>query len=375
MFRCKATKCYATHAGLGSSFLTLSALAAIPRYFEAATILKRPRFLSYMQLPFERIHRDVFVRREEETSPKYGKNPSERTVKELLDYGIVNLDKPEGPTSHQASFYLQKILGVQKAGHSGTLDPNVTGCLPCALGKSTKIVQTLLKAGKEYVALMHLHKAVPEYELYKVFDEFTGKIKQLPPIKSSVKRQWRERTIYYMEVLDIQEQDVLFKVGCEAGTYIRKLIHDIGQKLGCGAHMADLRRTKAGPFNESTLFSLQDVADAWHFHNQGEDKFIRQVIQPIENAVTHLPKIWVLDTTVDTICHGASLAVPGISKLQTKIEPDQYVGIFTLKDELISYGKSKMTSKQMLGEKGIAVIIEKVLMEPGTYPRIMRAPQ
>ncbi|MEM4398012.1 MAG: RNA-guided pseudouridylation complex pseudouridine synthase subunit Cbf5 [Candidatus Woesearchaeota archaeon] len=173
-------------------------------------------------LPFETIKRSVLIRKISETSEKFGCYPENRKIEEHIKLGIVNIDKPQGPTSHQVSAYVQKILNINKSGHAGTLDPNVTGVLPIALEKSTKIVQTLLLAGKEYVCLMHFHKKVEEYDLYKVLDKFTGKINQLPPVKSAVKRQLREREIYYIEVLEIKDQDVLFKVGCQAGTYIRK---------------------------------------------------------------------------------------------------------------------------------------------------------
>jgi H/ACA ribonucleoprotein complex subunit 4 len=321
-------------------------------------------------LPFELKKRSVVIRRLFETSEKFGMDPKKRTVAELLKVGIVNIDKPQGPTSHQVSAYVQKILGISKSGHSGTLDPNVTGVLPVALEKSTKIVETLLNAGKEYVCLMHVHKEVPEYELYKAFEKFTGKISQLPPIKSAVKRQWRDRTIYYIQVLEIKGQDALFKVGCQAGTYIRKLVHDIGTELKCGAHMAELRRTKAGPFSEATLCSLQDLTDAFHYYKQGNENFIRKLIQPVENAVAHLGKIYVLDTTVESLCHGASLNVPGISKLETGIEKDDLVAILSLKNELVCFGKAILTSKEMQGERGLAVKTGKVVMEPGIYPRM-----
>ena len=320
-------------------------------------------------LPFEQIKRNVLVRRIAETSEKYGKDPSTRTVEELLKCGIINLDKSQGPTSHQVSAYLQNVLNIKKAGHSGTLDPNVTGVLPVALNKATKVVQTLLKAGKEYVCLMHLHRKVEEYDLYKAFGKFTGRINQLPPIKSNVVRQWRKRTIYYIEVLDFMDQDVLIRVGCEAGTYIRKLMHDIGQELKCGAHMAQLRRTKAGPFNETRLFSLNDVSDAFYYYKKHHnEKFIRQVIQPVEAAVRHLPKVWMLDTSVDSICHGSTLKVPGISKVEEKIEKGDLVALYTLKDELVGFGEAKKTTKEMMGDKGVAVKTMKVVMEPGIYP-------
>ena len=320
-------------------------------------------------LPFEKIERKILVRKESETDYKYGCAPSERKTEEIVNYGIVNIDKPKGPTSHQVADYVQKILHIDKSGHSGTLDPAVTGVLPVALGRGTRIVQGLLTAGKEYVAIMHLHKEVDEKILRETIQKnFLGKIMQMPPIKSSVKRQLRPRTIYYLDILEIDGQDVLFKVGTEAGTYIRKLIHDLGQKLKIGAHMAELRRTKAGPFGESTLATLHELQDAYHFWKQeNNDKFIRKIIQPIESGAAHLPKVWVFDTTVESLCHGSDLKVPGIGKLNDNLNENNIVAIMTLKDELVALGTAKMNSGNMMKDKGIAVQTEKVFMQPGTY--------
>ncbi len=320
-------------------------------------------------LPFEKIKREALVRKEAVTDEKYGVIPKDRKTEEIINYGIVNIDKPKGPTSHQVSDYVQKILGITKSGHSGTLDPAVTGVLPMALGRGTRIVEYLLKAGKEYVAIMHIHKEVDEKKLREIIDKhFLGKIRQLPPIKSSVKRQLRTRSIYYLEILEINGQDVLFKVGTEAGTYIRKLIHDIGVKLGTGAHMSELRRTKAGPFKEESLFTLHELEDAHYFYRQeNNDKFLRKVIQPVEKGVEHLPKVWVFDTTVESLCHGIDLKVPGISKLNDKISKGEIVALMTLKNELIALGEAQANSEEMLGEKGVAVKTNKVFMQPGTY--------
>lgn len=325
-------------------------------------------------LPFERIKREVFTRRPAKTDEKYGKDPETRSTDELIEFGIANIDKPRGPTSHQVSAYVKKLLGITKAGHSGTLDPNVTGVLPVAFGSATRIVQTLLVAGKEYHCVMHLHKDVEEAKVREVMNSFVGKIKQLPPIKSAVKRQERYRKIYYIEILDFKENDVLFKVGSQAGTYIRKLCHDMGVKLGVGAHMAQLRRTKAGPFVEAESFSLNDLADAlWFYKNEGNDKFLRKIILPVERAVAHLPKVWVLDSTVDPICHGSDLKVPGIAKVESEIQVGEIVAIMTLKDELVAIGPTKMISKEMqTKEQGVAVTVSKVFMLPGKYPKMSK---
>lgn len=326
--------------------------------------------MTEQKLPFETIQRKILTRREADTSEKYGYHPGRRPVELLIENGIVNIDKPAGPTSHQVSAYTKQILGISKAGHAGTLDPNVTGVLPIGLSGSTKIVHVLLTAGKEYVCLMHVHKQVSPDELAKVLTEFSGRIKQMPPIKSAVKRQLRERNIYYLDILETEGKDVLFKVGCQAGTYIRKLVDDIGRRIG-GAHMAELRRTKAGPFGEDTLATLQDLSDAhYYWKSGGNDKFIRHIIQPVENATMHLPKIWVLDSAVDTIAHGASLKVPGIAKLESGVEEEDTVAVMTLKGELVCYGTARMNSEKMLGDKGIAVKTERVFIRPGLYPRM-----
>jgi H/ACA ribonucleoprotein complex subunit 4 len=323
-------------------------------------------------LPFERVSRKLIIKKEAETSDKFGKPPEDRSVSRLVKYGVVNIDKPKGPTSHQVSAYVQKIMRLSKAGHSGTLDPKVTGVLPIAFGRATRIVQALLSAGKEYVALMHLHKEIPEEKIRQACAKFIGKIKQLPPVKSSVKRQHRFRKVYYIDILEIDSQDVLFIVGTQAGTYIRKLIHDIGQDLGCGAHMAELRRTKAGPFREDSLVTLQDLSDAMHFYlNENNDRLVRHCIQPIENAAAHLPKIYAIDTAVNSLCHGASLKIPGVAKLESDICAEDLCGIYTLKGELVAIGKSRMTSKEIeKKEHGIVTTEMKVFMEPGVYPRI-----
>jgi len=321
-------------------------------------------------LPFEKIKRKILMKKEAKTSNKLGCKPEERKTEEIINYGIVNINKCQGPTSHQVSDYVQKILDINKSGHSGTLDPHVHGLLPVALSRATRIVQTLLKSGKEYVGIMHLHKDIGETKLKETIkNNFTGKIKQIPPLKSSVKRVKREREIYYFDILEKEDKDVLFIVGCQAGTYIRKLIHDLGQKLKIGAHMQELRRTKAGPFNEKTFFSLQDLTDAYYFYKKEDnDKFLRKIIQPMENAVKYLPKIWVFDTTVNTLCHGADLNIPGISKLNDQIYKDDSVAIMTLKDELVALGTAILNSEEIMGkDKGLAVKTNKVFMGPGVY--------
>ncbi len=313
---------------------------------------------------------EIFVKREAPTDPQFGKRPEERSVQELIEFGCINLDKPSGPTSHQVSDFVQKILGISKAGHGGSLDPRVTGVLTIALERATRLSHVLLKGGKEYVGVLRLHKDVPEADVRKVIAQFIGKITQMPPVRSAVKRERRERTIYSFDILEISGKDILFRVNCEAGTYIRKLCHDIGLRLKIGGHMADLRRTRVSDFTEENLVTLHDVKDAFVlWKEEGNEAFIHHCIKPAEVMVSHLPKLWVFDTTVESVCHGSALAIPGISKF-TSFEKGNTIALMTLKDELVALGVAQMSSEDVIkAVKGIAVLPTKVFMKPGTYPR------
>ncbi len=326
---------------------------------------------SRSMLPFESVKRELLVKREAETNDDFGCYPEKRSVNQLIDFGVVNIDKPSGPTSHQISAYVQKILGIEKAGHSGTLDPKVTGVLPIALERATRLAHLLLKSGKEYVALMHLHDELPPEEIRKLISDFVGSIEQLPPLKSAVKRALRTRHVYYIDIIETEEKDVLFRIGCEAGTYIRKLIHDFGAKNKIGANMAELRRTKVAHFSEENISTLQDLSDAfWYWKNNGNEKYIRKIIMPAEFIVKSIPKIYVFDTTVDTLCHGANLNVPGIASIESGISKGNTVAVMTLKGEFICYGNAVMDSHSIMNsEKGFAVKTNKVFMQPSTYPK------
>ena len=327
-----------------------------------------------MNLPFESMDRELIRKADYEPSGKFGKRPQERSTEEMLNYSIVNIDKPSGITSHQVSSLVKDILAKEKAGHSGTLDPGVTGVLPVGLNKATRIMQWLLTAGKEYVCLMHLHSDFDKNKIIYEMKKYTGKITQLPPVKSAVKRQLRERNIYYVDIIEIDGRDVLFRIGCQAGTYIRKWVHDFGLNMGTNAHMAELRRTKAGPFTEENLVTLTDLKDSYHYYrNESDDTELRKMLITPEQAISHLKKVYVMDTAVNSLCHGAFLKVPGIVSLE-KIEKEDIVAIFTMKEELILVGRALMGHEEiMAAQKGIAVKTEQVFMDIDVYPRIDKA--
>jgi H/ACA ribonucleoprotein complex subunit 4 len=317
-------------------------------------------------LPFTHRKYDVFIKHK--AIGEYGIKPEDRPIKDLLDKGVVVINKPKGPTSHMVSEYVKTILKIKKAGHGGTLDPAVTGTLPVALGNATKIVQALLPSGKEYVCIMRLHSDVSEENIREAFTTFTGKITQLPPVKSAVKREERERDIYYLDIIEIEGRDVLFKMGCQAGTYVRKICHDIGTYLKTAAHMAQLIRTQAGPFTLQESVTLEDLEDAQGFYEDEQNEtHIRQCIKPLESAVQHLPKIVILDSTIVSVSHGSNVKIPGIHKVDSDIKKGQLVAVMTIKGELVALGTTVLSAKSIMSEeKGIAVIVKKVFVSTET---------
>ncbi len=311
------------------------------------------------------------VKSEEETDEKFGKNPKDRTIEELIKSSVIIVDKNRGPTSHQITAWVKDIFGIKKAGHCGTLDPAVTGVLPVALENAVKAMPVLMGLDKEYVGVMHLHKEIPESMIKETILQFIGKIVQIPPKKSAVARRPREKTIYFFDILEIDGKDILFKVGCEAGTYIRKLCHDIGIALGVGAHMTELRRTKVGHFTEDQAHSLVEIKDAYEFWKEGDEKTLREILIPVEYAISHVKRLFVKDSAIDAICHGAPIYVSGLVKIQKDIEKGETVAVYSLKEELVALGIAKMNSKEMLERKrGVAVRTDRVFMEKGIYPKI-----
>jgi H/ACA ribonucleoprotein complex subunit 4 len=308
------------------------------------------------------------------TNAHYGKAPGERTVRELLYNGFINLDKPAGPTSHQVVAWVKEILEIEKAGHGGTLDPAVTGVLPVALGDAARALQVLLVAGKEYVALMKIHKHVEEKKIREVCKSFVGEISQMPPLRSAVKRVQRTRKVYYLDVLEVHNTEVLFRVGCEAGTYIRTLCVDIGKKLECGAQLADLRRIRVGTISEETAITLQDLKDAFIFWKEdGDETDLRKMILSMEQLLEVVPKIVVRDSTVDALCHGANLAVPGVVEIDDEIKKGEIAAVLSLKGEGIALVKMEIPSQEVIEkDTGICASLERVLMNKGTYPSIWK---
>ena len=249
--------------------------------------------------------------------------PGERSVPELLRFGVVNLDKPAGPSSHQVSAWVRDAIdetldaldpeGPPTGGvaHSGTLDPKVTGCLPTLTGDATRMAQVFLEGAKEYVAVLELH-GPPPADFREVVAEFEGEIYQKPPRKSAVSRRLRTRTIHELDLLEVADRRALLRIRCESGTYVRKLCHDIGLAAGIGGHMGHLRRSATDPFDDRDLRTLQDLVDALAWAEDGDEEMLREVVRPAEDALTHLPAVTVARSAAENVATGAPVYAPGV---------------------------------------------------------------
>lgn len=313
----------------------------------------------------------MLVKSKRPVSSGMGKSPKDRTVDELLKNGVVVIDKPAGPTSHQVTSWVASMLGADKAAHGGTLDPRVTGVLPIGVGIAVRAMDVLHYGTKAYVGVMKLHGNVDRNRIEEVFADFTGEILQTPPVRSAVKREMRTRTVERLVLLEHSGRDVLFEVDCDAGTYIRSLCVDIGDALAVGAHMQDLRRTRAGTLMERDAVSLHSLKDALEDHKRGESAALRAMLHPMEVLLAQMPKITIKDSAVDAVCHGADLAVPGIVEIDEKVQKGGPVVLTTLNEEGVALGNALMDTEEMLKRsEGVAVDVSRVFMQPGTYPSL-----
>jgi H/ACA ribonucleoprotein complex subunit 4 len=248
--------------------------------------------------------------------------------------------------------------------------------LPLGLGEATKALGVLLYGPKEYHALGRFHSLPSKEKLDDVLDMFRGEIFQKPPQRSSVLRQTRTRTIYELEVLEQKERLLLTRILCEAGTYIRKLYYDIGEILGPGATMIELRRTRVDQFYESDgLVTLHELANAFAiWEEKKDDTKLMKMIKPIEYALSELKSVIIRDSAVDALCHGAQLAIPGILQISPNLSKGDIVGIYTQKGEAIALAESMMSEVEIRdATKGYAFETKRIIMAPNTYPKKWRS--
>lgn len=304
-----------------------------------------------------------------------GSSPLQREIREYLRSGFINLDKPSNPSSHEVVAWLKRILRVDKTGHSGTLDPKVTGCLIVCIERATRLVKSQQGAGKEYVAIFKLHNNVDDpKKVPKALEMLTGALFQRPPLISAVKRQLRVRTIYEVKMLEFDQEKNLgiFWVSCEAGTYVRTMCVHLGLTLGVGGQMAELRRVRSGYHSEMDgLHTMHDVMDAmWVYDNLKDESYLRRVVQPLEALLVTHKRIVMKDTAVNAVCYGAKIMLPGVLRYEDGIELNQEIVIITAKGEAIALAIALMTTSTIAScDHGIVAKIKRVVMERDTYPR------
>ncbi|KAG8688303.1 centromere/microtubule-binding protein cbf5, partial [Ceratobasidium sp. 423] len=317
----------------------------------------------------------LLVRSSHFTPIPQGCSPLKRDLQSYIKSGVINLDKPSNPSSHEVVAWIRRILRVEKTGHSGTLDPKVTGCLIVCIDRATRLVKSQQGAGKEYVCVLRLHSVLEsEKALPRALETLTGALFQRPPLISAVKRQLRIRTIHESKLLEFDNQRNLavFWVSCEAGTYIRTLCVHLGLLLGVGGHMQELRRVRSGAMSENDdIVTMHDVLDAqWTYDNTRDESYLRRVIRPLECLMVGYKRIVVKDSAVNAVCYGAKLMIPGLLRYEVNIEVHEEVVLMTTKGEAIALAIAQMSTADLAScDHGVVAKVKRCIMERDTYPR------
>lgn len=317
-------------------------------------------------------NQDQMAVKSKECSPSgHGTMPANRPIGEYLKYGVVTVDKPANPSSHEVVTWVKSILGCEKTGHSGTLDPKVTGVLSVCLNRATRLTKSQQNAGKTYVCCIEFGSETTLDRFREACRKLTGHLFQRPPLMCAVKRDLRLRWIYAISIIEFTPKRALFEVRCEAGSYIRTLCTHIGLYMGCGAAMAALRRTQSGPTTEDACVTLHDVQDAYHVYRKtGEERYLRKVVKPLESLLTSYPRIMIKDSAVNAICYGGQLSVPGVLRYDTCFDTNSTVVLMTAKGEAVALARPLVASSQLAGmERGIIAKTRRVIMERDLYPK------
>ncbi|TIB18161.1 hypothetical protein E3P92_00753 [Wallemia ichthyophaga] len=317
----------------------------------------------------------LLVRSNHYTPLPYGCSPLKRDLTTYIKSGVINLDKPSNPSSHEVVAWIRRMLRTEKTGHSGTLDPKVTGCLIVCIDRATRLVKSQQGAGKEYVAVLRLHNKLDDAAtLPRAMETLTGALFQRPPLISAVKRQLRIRTIYENNLIEFDNERGLavFWVSCEAGTYIRTLCVHLGLLLGVGGHMQELRRVRSGAMAEDDdIVSMHDVLDAqWVYDNTRDESYLRRVIRPLEALLVNYKRVVVKDSAVNALCYGAKLMIPGLLRYENGIEVGEEVVLMTTKGEAIAVGIAQMSTADLSTvDHGVVAKIKRCIMERDWFPR------
>ena len=284
-------------------------------------------------------------------------------TEELIDNGLIILDKPPGHTSHEISAFIKKITSAKRSGHAGTLDPEVSGVLPVAIGRATKLLRYIASETKTYVGIIKFRDIQSRERILELFKKFSGEIVQTPPKISAVRKVPRKRIIYHLKLIEISKENprlALFEAKVGAGTYIRTLCEDIGKTCG-GARMEELRRIAVGDITEKNTVKMEDVVDAmWLLKNKQDESEINRIIHPPEKFI-FLPKAVIRDSAINSIKSGAKIAIPAISEFPENILEGQKINLFSESGIFIGVGIAVISSINFSKKnKGIAFKLERM---------------
>ena len=304
-------------------------------------------------------------------SSRHGKIPSERGLEALMEAGVILVDKPPGPSSHQLASWARDILGLKRLGHGGTLDPFATGALTLLLGKATRLTEVVLSGNKTYIAVLKIDSSISSKRVEEVLERFAGEIYNVPPLESAVKIRVRTRVISEIKLLESDQENGFhtISVSCQAGTYIRTLARDIGLMLGSPCVLSELHRHSTGSFEQSSLCTMQQLADAAMLAEEGDEEALCRLIAPVERILGSIPGVWVRDSAIASICHGAPLAVPGVVSLDSGMSAGDKTVIWSSKGEAVAVGEMIVDSSDVRDmAEGELVKPKIVLMDKDEYP-------
>lgn len=282
---------------------------------------------------------------------------------QIVNKGLIILDKPCGHIAHEITTYVKKLLKAKRAGHAGTLDPEVSGVMPIALGKDTKVIGYLAAKTKTYACIMKIRdRTLSNERLETALKKFVGAITQTPPKISAVRKVARKRTIYYIKLLERKGNLVLFEVKADAGTYIRTLCEDIGMEIG-GARMVELRRIAVGGITEKECVTIQELIDAVWLAERGKEKMLNAIIKNTPDYI-ELKKITIKDSALHSIKNGAQIMAPALVGAEEGVEKDDHVKIFSESGIFVGIGKAMhKTADLRKMKKGMLARIERMHLD------------
>ena len=313
----------------------------------------------------------IILEKNAKTSPDHGTIPSERTIDQLLESCFILLDKSPGPSSHQVSAWARDMMGLEKLGHGGTLDPFASGLLPLLSGKAMRLTGKILTHDKSYLALFKFGKELERSQIEDKMAMLTGKVYNVPPEISAVRVQVRTRKISKFDILDFDGTSLLTHIECEAGTYVRTMARDLGLLLDTPVELKELRRPKSGEFSLSQSITMQQLADAyWLWKEKGEEDAMLRILHPIEDMLSDLPRVVVKDGAAAALSHGAPLLRPGVVSIDEDLNVGSEVLLVTMKGEAVAIAKMSQNSKVIPDmNQGEVAKPNCVLMKEDTYPR------